>query len=102
MKNIMKKAIDKLVVKRHYLIVEGRDVLETLGVVNEHRVFYINQKLAVGECGWAQYPTKWFIHFDASDDQWASIIGHLHNKGFELVIKERPKDIFVIRKRLGP
>jgi hypothetical protein len=76
---------------------EEADVLETLSTINSKYKMYINQQLAVGNCGWAKDPTKWFIHFDASDKQWGSIVTEL-NERFNLTIKDHTKSIFMTRK----
>ena len=93
----MNNLLTGLVVRRRYLVMEETDVLGILMTVNSQFKLYINQQLAVGNCGWAKEPTKWFIHFDASDRQWGSIVTEL-NERFNLSIKDHTKSIFVTRK----
>ena len=100
MKNIAKDLTNKFVPKRHYLIVNEGNVLEVLRVIDEQRLWYVNQNLRIDNCGWADDRKKWFIHFDSSEDQWMSIIDGLESRGFDLVIKnKRIESIFVIKRQ---
>lgn len=90
--------IDRFVKRRHNLIVVEQDVTTVLEAINSRRKWYINQNLAVGNCGWANEPTKWFVHFGATDNQWMFIIDGLNKKGYKLYLKDRPNDIYVSRR----
>lgn len=82
----MKNLLKKVIIKRHYLILEEKDVIKTLDVINRHETVFINQKLVVGNCGWDE-TTKWFIHFSASESQWESIKDDLKKKGLNNIFK---------------
>lgn len=95
----MKKLFEKIVIKRHYLILEEKDVTKTLSVINRQSTLFINQKMAVGNCGWADETTKWFIHFDASESQWKKIKTDLKNEGLTDILEERKR---LVRERIEP
>ena len=90
--------IDKFISRRHYLVVDRQDAITVLEVVNSFNKWYINSKLRIGNCKWAEQPNKWFIHFDSSDEQWMSIIEELGKRGYKLYMKDRPRDIYVSKK----
>lgn len=82
----MKNLLKKVIIKRHYLILEEKDVTKTLDVINRHETFFISQKLVVGNCEWAA-ETKWFIHFSASESQWESIKDDFKKEGLNSIFK---------------
>lgn len=96
---IIDNLVDKAIIKRHYLIIEEKNVMEILKVLDSINKRYVDFRLEIGNCGWADEPTKWFIHFDASNSQWKSIVTTLNDK-FDLCIKNsaKPDDIFVVGK----
>lgn len=75
---------------RRYLIVEEKDVTAVLTVINRQYRFYNSQGLVVGNCGWADEPTKWFIHFDATSKQYDNILKDIIEQG-ALKVSKRPK-----------
>lgn len=95
---MLKAFIETLRGKEHELILEEEDVLDVLKVVNEFRVWYVNQKLSVDTCGWEDEPTKWAIYFNATSLQWCKIFNDLTDKGFSFVIKDYTGRIFLIRE----
>lgn len=100
MKELIKNVSNKFVPKRHYLIVDEKNVLEVLREIDKQIVWYINQSLSIDNCMWADDPTKWFINFNASEDQWMSIIDGLEEIGYDLFIKSnRLESIFVIKRQ---
>ena len=100
MKELIKNVSNKFVPKRHYLIVDEGNVLEVLRKIDEQIVWYVNQNLSIDNCGWADDPKKWFIHFNASENQWMLIIDELEKSGYDLVIKnKRLESIFVIKRQ---
>ena len=89
---------DKFVSRRHYLVVDRQDVTTLLEIINGQNKWYINTKLNVGNCAWTDQPSKWFIHFNCSDEQWMPMIEEFGKKGYKLYIKDRPKYIYVSKK----
>lgn len=89
---------DKIMPIRRYLILEESNVLETLRVIGTQNSIFIRMNLIVNNCGWADEPTKWFIHFDASNDQWRCIVDELVNKGFDMMIKDSTHNIYLIKR----
>lgn len=65
----MNSLIDRIVTKRRHLVVEEQDVINTLKVINSHKIY---TDIAVGNCGWAD-TSKWFIHFTTSNATWEII-----------------------------
>jgi len=66
---------------RRYLIVEEQDVTTVLKVINEHQGFFSNNNKLVGNCGWEEEPSKWFIYFYASEREWGHIAKDLSEFG---------------------
>lgn len=94
----MKNLFDKIIKRRYYWILEERYIVEVLNVINSQQKRYIDQNMAVGNCLWANERTKWFIHFDASKEQWCNIVKELNAKGFELVIRNEPNNVYLIKR----
>ena len=67
--------------KRHYIIVEEKDVTTILQVINRNQGFFSDKNKLVGECGWAEEPTKWFIRFYASAREWGRMAKELNEFG---------------------
>lgn len=62
-----------LKVKRRHLVVDERDVLNIIRVLNKYGCL---TGMGVGNCGWADR-TKWFIHFDMSGRKWDRLVAEL-------------------------
>ena len=71
------------------IIVEETDVTTVLAAINKHQGFFTNADKRVGECGWAEDPTKWFVHFYATSREWGRITKVLAETG-EIIIKVAP------------
>jgi len=67
----IKTAIDRFVPVRHELVVNEEDVVNTLKVIQ--RYHKVVPDMAVGNCGWADDPEKWFIFFDTTNHVWEHI-----------------------------
>lgn len=63
--------IDKFVVERHHIIVEEVDVVRALYVIDSNHI--VAPDIKVGNCGWADDPSKWFIHFNTTKSKWMRI-----------------------------
>lgn len=75
--------------KRFHLIMEEGDVISVLKNIQHHHKTIPD--MAVGNCGWADDPSKWFVHFSTSEFKW-----NLIRKDLKVVRvyeeKEIPKD----------
>ena len=60
---------------------------KTLDVINRHEQFLINQKLVVGNCGWAD-ESKMVYTLHASESQWENIKDDLKKKGLNDIFKQ--------------
>lgn len=80
MKNNYTNLLSKLTINRHYLILDESDVIETLKIINAHKVFYANQKLKVGINKKSLNDKEWFIHFNSTDDKWMRIVTDLKDR----------------------
>ena len=100
MKNNYMNLLSKLTVNRHYLILDESDVIETLKIINAHKVFYANQKLKVGINKKSLNDKEWFIHFNSTDDKWMHVVADL-NKNFDIIVKNggNVKDLYLVKKR---
>lgn len=77
---MMKKFIDKIIVKRRHLIFEENDMIKVLKTVDKiHDRGWLRNNVAIGNCGWDDR-AKWFIHFDASNERWEQIKNDLNVK----------------------
>ena len=96
----MDKFLNKMTVKKHYLILKDVEVLNVLNIVNQHQSSYISKDLAVSNCGWAdENSDKWYIRFNSSIEQWSSIVHEL-KKDFDIMVKNeyRPEDLYLERR----
>lgn len=71
----MKNLLNQVVTKRCHLVLEEQDVINTLKMINKHH--RIVPDMAVGNCGWADDPNKWFIHFTTTRAKWNVIRNEL-------------------------
>ena len=67
--------------KRHCIIVEEKDVTTVLLAINRNQGFFSNNNKLVGECGWEEEPSKWFIRFFASSREWGRMAKELNEIG---------------------
>lgn len=75
--------------KKYSLIVEECDVTTVLKVINQHQGFFSNNNKLVGNCRWADEPTKWYIDFYASTREWGRIVKDLNEIG-KIAVLFRP------------
>ncbi len=68
-------------------ILEEKDVTTVLEVINSN--YKTAPRLSVGNCGWADDPTKWFIIFNANDKIYGKVVKSLKEIG-ELKLDVRP------------
>lgn len=83
--------------KRYYYVTEEKNVTTVLDVINSEQKWRTDQNLRVGNCGWADDKTQWFIHFDATGKQITAIIKKLNEK-FKMEIKDQPDRVYLVRK----
>ena len=96
----MKTIIETIRGKMHDLVLEESEVLETLRVVNAYQKWYIDQKLAVGHCEWDDEPTKWYLSFNATSNQWKHIVNDLTIRGYVLEIRDHSENLYLIRNKV--
>lgn len=74
----MRKMFKKIIVDRHELILDERNVTEALKSINHNLSYYemVVQDLSVGECGWKK-TSLWYIHFTATEARWENIRNYL-------------------------
>lgn len=73
--------------RRREFIVEEKDVTTVMAVINENRKFYDTR---LGNCGWEEEPSKWFIMVDLNDKQYGEVIRKLNEMGtFKLDVRPR-------------
>lgn len=65
-------------VRSREFIVDEKDVTTVVTVVNKHRRSY---EVETNNCGWAKEPTKWFVAFDACDEEYGHIVDELNKLG---------------------
>lgn len=71
--------------KQREFIVEEKDVTTVLNVVNREMWTF---DYRIGNCGWADETTKWFIIFDMNDKHYGNVINDLNDIGaFRLSIR---------------
>lgn len=76
-------------IKRRNLIVEESDVTKLIEIINKHQGFFSNNNKVIGNCGWADEPTKWYLDFYASSKEWGLIAGELSEIG-DITVKTSP------------
>lgn len=83
--------------KRRTFIVEEKDVTTVLGVINRKRRQF---DCCVGNCGWNNEDSEWFIMFHDTDKMYGSIVKELQKIG-ELTVDVRPGEKVVLVFRMG-
>lgn len=79
--------------KEREFVVEEKNVMNVLKVINNHLGYLEGQ---VGNCGWAEEPTKWFVVFYATNKRYGNILEELNKMGtFKLTVRPGGKtDIY--------
>ena len=65
----MKNLLNRIITERYHLILNEEDVLNTVSVLNKHKIY---NDMAMGNCGWAD-KDKWFINFTSTKAKWELI-----------------------------
>lgn len=65
-------------VRRREFIVDEQDVTTVITVINRYRKY---ADMRVGNCGWLEEPNKWFIMFDACNEDYGHIVDELNKLG---------------------
>lgn len=76
----MANFMDSIIYKRRGLVFEEADIARVLTVINKRvcnkTIGMMKVDMSVGNCGWAD-ATKWFVHFNATENQWVKIVDDL-------------------------
>ena len=64
--------------QRHDFILEEANITSVLEILNRHCK---DRAYRVGNCGWADYPTRWFVMFHATDKEYAHVVHELMKIG---------------------
>ena len=84
-------------VKKHDFIVNEEDVTSVLTVINKHRRDYY---VRANNCGWADEPNKWFVMFEACDEEYGHIVDELNKLGkFRLDVSPNYKVVSLFFER---
>ena len=94
----MKNLFEKFIKNRYYWTVEEQDVLIVLKAITNYHKKYVNRNIAIGRTLWNEECNQWFIHFDSNNDDWHIITAELNEKGFELVIRDEPNRVYLIKR----
>lgn len=85
------KKFDNVIAKRRHVIVDEKDMMSVLkvldGAFHKGRMA-IHANMEIGNCGWSGEPNKWFIQFDATDRKWKYIIAEMSHINRKIVLKE--------------
>ena len=90
----MKNLAKKILVKHHCLIMEENEVTKVIAVINQHTKVYNGKDWAIGNCGWADEPTKWFMHVDASESAWEDIKADISKSKMKTVTEKLMKTVY--------
>ena len=67
---MFKTLMNKLVRRYYHLVLNEKDVIKVLKVINKHHK--VVPDMTVGNCGWKD-DKKWFIHFYTTESKWEVI-----------------------------
>lgn len=79
--------------KLRTLVMKEADVTAVLQAVNKHNNHEIE---SVGNCGWAEQPDMWFVHFEATEKKYKKIVCDLKQIG-EFGVGVSPKGVIEIK-----
>ena len=86
---------DRFVKFRRELIVEHDDVMLVLECISEikheSRFFNTVMDMEIGDCGWSDDRSKWFIHLDLTNNQWENFINKLACEDRSIILKKKGK-----------
>jgi hypothetical protein len=71
-----------------------------LKIINSHCREHIKMRLIVGNCEELDSPSIWYVHFDATDREWCSIVQDFDAVGNITVIDrpQAPQPVIYFRK----
>lgn len=92
---VFENLFNKVVSKKHTLMIERENVLTVLETIDRYRNWFIITNLRVSK-GSYDNRALYFVRFRASDEQWMSIIGDLEGNDLEMKIKF-PENIMVTK-----
>lgn len=72
--------------KRREFIVEEKDVTTIISIVGREANCF---GYGIGNCGWADYPNRWFVSFYATDHKYGKIMKSLTEIG-KFTVDTRP------------
>lgn len=61
-----------LLKRRHEIVLDEKDVTRAIQAIGKS--IGIRNEVAIGNCCWANEPSKWFIHFTLSNKDWKSAV----------------------------
>lgn len=73
---------------RHQIILEEKDVTKALHIISKEQSIGSKHELCIGNCGSADRPNMWFIHFKLSNEDWKSVILRLQSEINTLIIRQ--------------
>ena len=95
----MTNLLSKFVKRRYYWSIEKEsDVLTILTAITDIRKKYVNRNITIGRCLEREEIYQWFVHFDATDNDWYDITTELRAKGYLMVIKDEPNRVYLIKR----
>lgn len=71
--------------KRRELLSDEKDLSYVLEILVRNNV----RDIEIGNCGWAEFPNRWFISFNTNDDKFSKSMKDLTAIG-EITIEVRP------------
>ena len=74
--------IRRYIKTRREILVNEDMVQKALVVLNDHGIF---TNLSISNCGWAKAPDCWFIHCDASEETWVSVLEDFVKDGVKIL-----------------
>lgn len=80
--------------ERRHLVVDKEDIMTVMEVLDEIKrstkgLFRIRAyEIEMGNCGWSEYPDKWYIFFTMKNKKWSVFINELGKRNRKLILKE--------------
>lgn len=62
---------------RHKIVLDEKDVMKALKIIDDTSIICILNEMEIGNCGWADEPTMWFIHFTFANTDWSDCLSKL-------------------------
>lgn len=81
---MIENLINKLSYHTHDILVDFEQMPKLLEVLDEFDILW-KRHVCMGNCGWKEAPTAWFVHLSISDYMWHTLLRRFKEEEINLL-----------------